>query len=389
MPRAFILSLLSLLLGQTIFAEEAPAIGPLLEKVANHYRNLGSYETVAQREVLLLQGGQTRSFTQKLALTVGKEGRFHVEQTTGDTVEIRVSDGKTTWKALPKQKIWSKLEVTQLTNASSEDDLQNQTAPQDLFSQTQSALIGRYTGLDHYAKEAELEKNEKLKFNGDKVDCYVVRISTDRATIRMWVAKESLFVLRYREKELEKNGGEANLAIEYKKIAEGVPDPRVFDFEAPGGSKQVAEVTLPSERNVSWEGRPAADFTLKTVDGTAVRLADLKGKVVLLDFWATWCPSCREELPTIEALSRKYSSRNVVVFGVNDESPQTVKRFLGKHVDDMTVLHDGDDKVHRLYGCYSIPTVMVINTSGTVVAHFIGGRPERDLVAALKQAGMQ
>ncbi len=139
---------------------------------------------------------------------------------------------------------------------------------------------------------------------------------------------------------------------------------------------------------MSWAGRQAADFSLKTVDRAPVHLADLRGKIVLLDFWATWCPPCRHELPTIEALSRKYKDRNVVVFGVNDEEVQTAKRFLDKNHPDLATLHDAQGKVHRLYGCYSIPTVLIIDAAGKVVAHFVGERPESDLVAALKQAGM-
>jgi len=120
-----------------------------------------------------------------------------------------------------------------------------------------------------------------------------------------------------------------------------------------------------------------------------VHLADLRGKIVMLDFWATWCQPCRHELPTIEGLSRKYKEKNVLVLGINDEDVATAKHFLEKNHPDLETLHDGGRKVNRMYGCHAIPTVVVINPQGTIVAHFVGGRSEDVLIAALKQAGMQ
>ena len=88
-------------------------------------------------------------------------------------------------------------------------------------------------------------------------------------------------------------------------------------------------------------------------------------------------------------MSRKYKDHNVVVFGVNDEDPKTARRFLEQKHPDLATLTDEKGKVHRLYGCYSIPTVMVIDPAGKVVAPFVGERQEGELVAALKQAGLR
>jgi len=79
----------------------------------------------------------------------------------------------------------------------------------------------------------------------------------------------------------------------------------------------------------------------------------------------------------------------VLVLGINDEDVATAKHFLEKNHPDLETLHDGGRKVNRMYGCHAIPTVVVINPQGTIVAHFVGGRSEDVLIAALKQAGMQ
>ncbi len=369
-------------------AADLAAPGEVLQKVAERYKKLETYQINAEQDIAMLRAGQSNSIQEKVLLAVGKQGMFRVEQDSGETVEIRVSDGKITWKALPKQKLWSKSEVAQIVDAEGDDDTPDDSAAQDLFTETQHSFVARYTVLARYASVATWEKSDKVKFNGNKVECYVIRIPTGGAISHLYVAKDSFLVLRHSEVQTAKNGTRVEIRTDYKKISEDVPAADLFEFQPANGSREVADVSLPSERNVSWAGRQAADFTLKTIDGSPVHLAELRGKVVLLDFWATWCPPCRHELPTIEALSRKYKDRNVLVFGINDEEVQTAKRFLEKNHPDLATLHDAQGKVHRLYGCHAIPTVLIIDPAGKVVAHFVGERPESDLVAALKQAGM-
>lgn len=377
-----------LLLAASACAADLAGPGDVLQKVAERYKKLETYQINAEQEITILRNGQMASIQEKILLAVGKQGMFRVEQSSGDTVEVRVSDGKTTWKALPKQKLWSKSEVAQMLDLEGDDDTPEDSAAEDLFTQTQHSLVTRYTALPRYANMATLEKSDRVKINGDKVECYVVRISTNSSTSRLYIAKDSFLVLRHSEVQTPKNGTQAKISTDCKRITDEIPAADLFKFQPVNGSKEVADISLPSERNVSWAGRQAADFTLKTVDGSPVHLADLRGKIVLLDFWATWCPPCRHELPTIEALSRKYKDRNVLVFGINDEEVQTAKRFLEKNHPDLATLHDGQGKVHKLYGCYSIPTVLIIDPAGKVVAHFVGERTEGDLVAALKQAGL-
>jgi peroxiredoxin len=135
-------------------------------------------------------------------------------------------------------------------------------------------------------------------------------------------------------------------------------------------------------------GKSAADFTLKDLQGQKVSLSDFQGKIVLLDFWATWCPPCREELPSIDKLYRTYKDKDLAVLGINDEDSGTVKSFLKKNDYSLPTLVDSKRSVHRIYGARAIPTVVVIDRKGVIVAHFVGSRPETELVAALKTAGL-
>src|SRR2546426_11182557 len=113
------------------------------------------------------------------------------------------------------------------------------------------------------------------------------------------------------------------------------------------------------------------------------------GKVVLLDFWATWCGPCREELTSIEKLNKDLKGKGLVILGINDEDTGTAKSFLKKNEYTLETLMDSKREVHRMYGVRAIPTVVVIDSRGVVAAHFVGTRSEEQLRAALQAAGLE
>ena len=359
-----------------------------LNRTAERYKGLAEYTIQSRVQFAVMQQGQTGAGENKIALMVGKDGMFRVMQDDGKAVEMRVSDGKTTWKAFTGEKVWAKQEVAQAFSSDDDDAEPTPSARKDLFMRTQSSFVTRYTGLERYAKVAQMEKSEKLKQNGSKVECVAIHIALPGSDNRIFIARDSGFVVRHIE-SLDSGKQHSQITTDYTRIEPGQPSPDNFDFVASRGSKEVSDFVLPSERNMSWVGQPAADFTFKNLEGASVRLAELQGKIVLLDFWATWCPPCRRELPTIAALSRQYTDQGVVVLGVNDEDAKTARNFLEAHHPDLATLHDAGGKIHRLYGAYSIPTVLVIDRKGTVVAHFVGERQKSDLVTALKRAGME
>ena len=164
------------------------------------------------------------------------------------------------------------------------------------------------------------------------------------AVNRLYVDKDTFLVVWHVQANTRKAGSPINIETDYKKISEGLPSAEMFEFQPSNGSKEVDELSLPGEREVSLVGDRAMDFTLKALSGEPVHLADLRGKIVMLDFWATWCQPCRHELATIEATSKKYKDRNVVVLGTNDEDVSTAKHFLEKQGPDLQTLHDSGKK---------------------------------------------
>lgn len=117
----------------------------------------------------------------------------------------------------------------------------------------------------------------------------------------------------------------------------------------------------------------APSFVLKDLDGRTVTLSSLRGKVVLLNFWATWCKPCKDEMPLFEELYRTYGDRGFEVVAVSiNNSQKSVDKFLEKSPVSFTVLMDSDSKAFKLYRVYSIPTTFLIDRSGLIVAKYHG-----------------
>ena len=124
------------------------------------------------------------------------------------------------------------------------------------------------------------------------------------------------------------------------------------------------------------EGTSAADFALVDARGNTVRLSDYRGKVVILDFWATWCGPCRMEIPGFVALQTRYKGQGVEVIGVSvDDSWAPVRQFIQAQNINYTVVL-GDRNVASTYGnIEGIPTTFVIDKDGVIRARHVGYAP--------------
>jgi cytochrome c biogenesis protein CcmG/thiol:disulfide interchange protein DsbE len=121
-------------------------------------------------------------------------------------------------------------------------------------------------------------------------------------------------------------------------------------------------------------GRPAAPFALTAFDGTPVDLATLRGKVVVLNFWASWCyPACYEEAPALERGWRAYRDRGVVVLGVDiQDKDEAARKFIGDFSLTFTNAPDREGKVSVDYGVYGVPETFFIDADGHIRAKHVG-----------------
>ncbi len=138
------------------------------------------------------------------------------------------------------------------------------------------------------------------------------------------------------------------------------------------------------------QGQPAPDFALRRIDGDgSVAMKDLAGKVVLLDFWATWCPPCIAMLPTLDRMYRAWGPRGVAFVAINSDgggiTADELKRFLVEHPIPYPVVLD-EARVGHLYKVEALPTLVVVGRDGRVRTSFMGMTTEGSLERALREA---
>ncbi len=132
-----------------------------------------------------------------------------------------------------------------------------------------------------------------------------------------------------------------------------------------------------------------ASFTLTALDGKQYSLTALRGKVVLVNFWATWCPPCRKEMPDLDKLYREFGNKGFVVLAISDEDRPTVEGYLAKQKYTFPVLLDPDRKVHTAFDVDGIPKSFLFDRTGKLVAQTIDMRTESQFREMLKRAGLE
>jgi len=135
--------------------------------------------------------------------------------------------------------------------------------------------------------------------------------------------------------------------------------------------------------------RQDADLTLTDLKGASWSLKSLRGKVVLVNFWATWCPPCRREMPDMEALSKRFGPSGLVILAISDEEVAKVQPFIAEKKYTYPILLDPGRKVAEAFAVQGIPKTFVFDRKGKLVAQAIDRRTERQFLAMLKQAGLE
>ncbi len=153
---------------------------------------------------------------------------------------------------------------------------------------------------------------------------------------------------------------------------------------APAGAETLSEAFSTFGVQLPRVHKPAPDFLLPRVDGGRMRLAELRGKVVLVHFWATWCVACRHEMPQIQRLAETYGRDGLVVLGVNVDrgNLDAVRAFLRERNVRFPSVLDPDGAVRNCYAVRALPTSYLIGRDGRIIARVIGERDWSTPVAA-------
>lgn len=371
----------------TLLSDQSQAVD-VLSRVRQAYTHLDAIHVVAKfSESTILPSRTITGTDAEYEFASKRPGRFRARSRTSALEALAVSDGSNTWKALPKAKQWARLDVGALGVTGGED--QGVKAPQDFPHSIASILISRYSAVAAQAETSEILREDTYSVSGRKIGCYVLRARIQETEYQFWIDKERYLVLRDEETgtqptQFGTGKYKADLRVSEIETGSGVEE-SLFKFEPDRKWVETETIILPSEKPPLLVGRAAPDFTLRSIDGGQVRLSSLRGKVVVLDFWATWCGPCRVELPVLEKLRTEFGT-DVQFLGINDEEAEIARAFRKSQAYQMTILMDSKREVSHQYGVQGIPTLLVIDSHGTVRQHWVGGRGERELRSAIQAA---
>jgi thiol-disulfide isomerase/thioredoxin len=254
---------------------------------------------------------------------------------------------------------------------------------------------------------AKLTGEEALEVGGTKLDCYVVEATLDKmalpgsmtlsgGTLKMWIDKASKTMLKqtftgFMQGPAPAKPMEMNMAmtVTSQKLNEPIPD-SVFVFTPPEGAKEIADFGPPTPglSLADLRGQAAADFKLKSLDGKEYSLQGLRGQVVLLDFWATWCAPCRKDLPMFEKLHQEFKSKGLVLLGLDaGEQKDVVVKFLQESAKLSYPVALASGEMQQSYSVSAFPTVVLIDRQGKIVVYHVGSGSETELREGLAKLG--
>lgn len=398
MLRVALTALLALVLVSPGLAQPPPDAQSLLQRAGDTYRALSSYHVESVMDVRQVTGdGPEQTLNAPLVMAGDRSGRVRLEVRHPQAGALVVSDGRilSTYMAQFQQ-------YTQKPAPAPPDSATVPLPPP-------GSPLQRYFALPQGIRGATVTGTETVEVGGQPRDCWVVRCdmtpdqalaadSASRAITVLWldranglVQRDSTVLTMHDPMSGATQVVTRLLRVAYQAVDTPPPD-SVFVFTPPQGAKLVSAFGPPQSTALAEEfvGKPAPAFTLTGVKGSTISLAKYKGKVVLLDFWATWCRPCRIEMPLVQKLYDEFKAKDLVVFGVNlMEEPAQVKSFLAENGIGFPILLDRDGKVAARYKAEGIPTLVIIGKDGNVSSYFTGLREEDVLREALAKAGMK
>ncbi len=164
------------------------------------------------------------------------------------------------------------------------------------------------------------------------------------------------------------------------------PTAKAFDVTLPAGAK-VAPPAPDGQPPVAL-GSPAPDFTVKDQHGKTFKLSSLKGHVVLVDFWATWCGPCRKGLPDTAAFAKLGEKKGLKVLAVSQEDLPTIAKFAAAQTYTVPMFNDPEGNANVAYHIQGIPTQLVIDSNGNLVDYLVGLHEPAEIANSLKKAGL-
>jgi thiol-disulfide isomerase/thioredoxin len=365
-----------------------------LEAAADRYAGLRTFEiegwaAVVQSGAAPVEGSQT-SF--RFAMAPG--GRMHEEVRQGGQRLRNISNGSVTFTHLEPLNQW----MSRQRVPPAADSLRTDLSPGSPGAMIGSLLFTLRTTADSVASVHALPA-ETLEVNGARMPCTVLEVTYARTPQpghategprRVWISNGAIVEMQASFAGTGDNNPGAVQITRFTRVRLGDrPADSLFAFTPPADAKRVRQFQMPGHETVDLTGTRAADFTLKDLKGITHNLAKLRGKVVMLDFWASWCGPCRMTMPVVDKLTREFKTKGLVVFSVNlRESADVAGGYMKKNGYAMQTLLDTDGAVAGRYQVSGIPSLVIVDRKGVIRAHLVGAHGEDDLRDALAEAGL-
>lgn len=373
----------------------------LLDAVAQNYAggadgfHLEAIETTVQKSEL----EDSRSTVYRTAIQ-GPENLYRIDTRSPYGTYTVVSDGKTEWMYLAETKMYAERPV-----------------PQDWPGFPKILMAGQMELRSAWGMRTELELDtgkgqnptllpeETISIAGRSYLCYVVHATQDGKGFHndttYWIDKQAL-VLRKQFKRwdtytLVTKEVQFPLHMDITTIypvADFGPqaNAELFRFTPPADAKKIASFEpdfdgFPENHpKTQLAGQMAPDVTLTRADGTKVALNSLRGKPVLIDFWATWCGPCIASMPSLHRVYDEVKNKGIRVLGIDeDNKPEDATAYLARHKYAWDDFHDTDKQIQKTFKDEGIPLVVLIDAQGKIVYYDFGGNEEtlRRAIAAL------